>query len=145
MKSFKPVLPKVFFFFKLLMCFTLFKNHKIPIINSSVAIETMESVKPFLRNFLFTFFECSRGNLKYVRNYISVNFNVTSDLHFCLCNGFPLVYGTKRYVPKSLQYTLPLLKWREFFKESFLLTFLLVDSHYNKPLFEFSFDGCNYL
>ena len=58
-KGFKPVLPKGFSFFQLLMCFTLFKKHKMPIINSSVTIETIVSVKTFLKNFLVTFSECS--------------------------------------------------------------------------------------
>ena len=41
------------------MCFTLSKNHKTPIINSTVAIEIIESVKKFLMNFFITFSKCS--------------------------------------------------------------------------------------
>ena len=41
------------------MCFTLFKKQKFPIINSTVSIETIMSMKTFLRNFLVIFSECS--------------------------------------------------------------------------------------
>ena len=58
-KGFEAVLPKGFSFFQLLMCFTLFKNYKITIINSTVAIETILSVKTSLRNCLVIFPECS--------------------------------------------------------------------------------------
>ena len=53
------MMPKGFFFSQLLMCFTLFKKRKIPIINSTVAIETIVSMKTSLRNFLITISEYS--------------------------------------------------------------------------------------
>ena len=41
------------------MCFTMFKNHKIPIISSIVTTMTIMSVKTLLRNFLVTSSKCS--------------------------------------------------------------------------------------
>ena len=87
-KSFKPVLPKGFSFFQLLICFTLFKNHKIPIINSTLAIETKVSMKTFLKNFLVTFSECAiftfaivEGAAKIGSSFSDVE-NFTTDFAF---------------------------------------------------------------
>ena len=52
------MLPKSFSFFQLLMCFTLFKNHKISIFNCTVAVKTIVTMKTFLGNFLVTFSDC---------------------------------------------------------------------------------------
>ena len=53
------MLPKCFFFLQLRMCFALFQNYKIPFINAAMAIETIVSVKQFLRNFPTTLSKCS--------------------------------------------------------------------------------------
>ena len=58
-KKLNFVLPNSFSFFQVLMCFTLFKYYKISIINSTMATQTIVSVKTFLRNFLVTLSECS--------------------------------------------------------------------------------------
>ena len=53
------MLPKVSLSFNCSYVSHMFKNYRIAIINSTVATETILSMKTFLRNFLVTFSECS--------------------------------------------------------------------------------------
>ena len=84
----RKVLPKGFSFFQLLICFTLFKNHKISIINYTVAIETIVSVKTYLRNFLVTFSECSMFTFVIVKAVPKFGFCFPAVLNFTTYFGF---------------------------------------------------------
>ena len=67
------------------MCFKLFKKHKIPIINFTVAIKTIVNVKALLRNFLVTLSECSIGTFVIVEPVVKFGFcfllSLRSELH----------------------------------------------------------------
>ena len=72
------------------MFFTLLKNYKIPIINSTVAIETIVSVKTFLRNFLITFSKCSMFTVVIVEPVAKFGFcfpNAGDSSRLCISIG----------------------------------------------------------
>ena len=58
-KGFKFMLPKCFSFLQLRMCFAFLKNCKIPIFIAAMVIETIVSVKQFLRNLPIILSKCS--------------------------------------------------------------------------------------